>query len=164
MPGRKPTARAVKEMTGAAYKNSQRVNWSEPQGSRGYPEIPAVIASDPVALACWNDMCAQLDAMQLLVTSDMFVIQVAAMSYSQMIAINKDIANGNVTIENAKGETVNNPAVGHFHKFQDRFVRCLAELGLTPSSRLRLHAPDPEAEADEFQQWLSSASEGSVDS
>lgn len=157
MPGRKPTSKAVKMINGSAEKNPHRVNHNEPKAKRGFPLAPEVVNSDPVALQCWNTMCSQLDEMDLLVTSDLYVLQVAAMSYSQMIALNKELSGGRVTMENAKGEIVAHPAAMHFHRFQSSFVRCLAELGLTPSSRLRLHAPDPEADADEFQQWLSAA-------
>jgi P27 family predicted phage terminase small subunit len=160
MAGRKPTARAVKELSGAADKNPQRVNWNEPKGVRGYPVAPAIVARDPVAFQCWNTMCDQLNEMDLLVTSDLYVLQVAATSYSQMEALNKELSGGRVTIENSKGDLVAHPAAMHFHRFQSTFVRCLGELGLTPSSRLRLHAPDPEKEADEFAEWLNNASGG----
>lgn len=157
MPGRKPTSKKVKLMNGSAQANPHRVNHNEPKAKRGFPPASDIVKLDPVALQCWNTMCEQLDEMDLLVTSDLYVLQVAAMSYSQMIALNKELSGGRVTMENSKGEIVAHPAAMHFHRFQSSFVRCLAELGLTPSSRLRLHAPDPEADADEFQQWLNAA-------
>jgi len=160
MPGRKPTARAVKELNGAAEANPHRVNYNEPKGIRGFPVAPEVVASDPVAMQCWHTMCHQLDEMDLLVTSDLYVLQVAATSYSQMTALNKELSGGRVTIENSKGDLVAHPAAMHFHRFQSTFVKCLGELGLTPSSRLRLHAPDPEQDADDFAQWLNSAGGG----
>jgi len=160
MPGRKPTAKAVKELNGSAEKNPHRVNWNEPKGVRGFPLAPDLVANDPVAFQCWNTMCHQLDEMDLLVTSDLYVLQVAATSYSQMTHLNKALSGGRVTIENSKGDLVGHPAAMHFHRFQATFVKCLAELGLTPSSRLRLHAPDPEQGADEFAQWLNNAAGG----
>jgi len=163
MPGRKPTAKAVKEINGSADKNPQRVNWNEPKGKRGFPDSPEVVKCDPIAMQCWSGMCKQLDELDLLVTSDMYVLEIAAVSYSQMVSIGKEISGGRVCMENAKGELVAHPAAMHFHRYQSSFFRCLAELGLTPSSRLRLHAPDPEAEADEFSDWLSNAAGGSVD-
>ena len=157
MVGRKPTAKAVKELNGASQANPHRVNHNEPRGVRGFPVAPDIVSDDPVAMQCWQTMCRQLNEMDLLVTSDLYVLQVAAMSYSQMTALNRELSGGRVTMENAKGDLVAHPAAMHFHRFQSTFVRCLGELGLTPSSRLRLHAPDPEQDADEFAAWLNNA-------
>lgn len=159
MPGRKPTSKAVKLMNGAAEKNPHRVNHHEPKAKRGFPPSPALVKLDPVAQRCWDTMCEQLDEMDLLVTSDLYVLEVAAMAYAKMVSVDQELA-GRVTIENSKGDLVSHPAAMHYHRFQSTFVRCLGELGLTPSSRLRLHAPDPEKDADEFQQWLSNAAGG----
>jgi P27 family predicted phage terminase small subunit len=142
-------------INGSAQKNPQRVNKSEPKATRGYPPSPMEVKKNPVAENCWNTMCQQLDEMGLLVTSDLYVLQVAVMSYAKMIEIDKELG-GKVTMENSKGELVSHPAAMHYHRFQTMFVRCLGELGLTPSSRLRLHAPDPDKDADDFQKWLQS--------
>jgi len=159
MRGRKPTTKAVKEMTGAAFKNTQRVNHFEPKGNHKRPEMPQCVVEDPVASECWNSMCEELDQMSLLVTSDFYVLQIAAMCYSQIMALHKETKGGNVVVEAPRGGMVVHPAALQMHKFQDRFLKCLIELGLSPSGRLRLHAPDPEADSDEFQQWLSGTTE-----
>lgn len=153
MPGRKPTAKAVKEMTGAAFKNTNRVNHFEPKGNRSRPAIPESIANDRHASSCWNTICDELDAMGILVTSDRYAIEIACKCYSDAIAMREQIGR-DFLIERKEGVLAANPGLQHLHKFEDRFANMLKEIGMSPSGRLRLHAPDPEADGDEFQSWL----------
>jgi phage terminase small subunit len=52
-----------------------------------------------------------------------------------------------------KGRTKLKPEANQFHTYSDRILKREAELGLTPSSRSRLKAPQTEKE-DEFDIWL----------
>ena len=163
MKGRRPMSKAVKELTGSAAKDPQRVNHNEVKAKSGRPPMPEAVKEDPIAAGCWNRICDQLDEMQMLTTADEYLLMTTCICYSQMQALHKEIRGGNVCIENSNGMLVSHPCALHYHKFQDRFLKCLDSLGLTPGSRIRLHAPNPDEELDEFQNWLAAVPGGKID-
>jgi P27 family predicted phage terminase small subunit len=153
--GRKPLASAIKEASGAYVKDPQRRNKEEPKAKRGWPEAPAFVVENVVAHRRWKWVCKQLDEMALLTVADEGLIAGYCIDYAMMVMLVEHIKDG-VSIMNDKGGVVGKPEASHFHKFADRIMKREAELGLTPSSRSRLRAPQ-EDEEDPFQEWLSGA-------
>jgi phage terminase small subunit len=70
-----------------------------------------------------------------------------------MLSLWESIKGGQVSDMNAKGGITTKPEANQFHKFADRCLKREAELGLTPSARSRLRAPQSEKE-DDFDIWL----------
>ena len=151
--GRKPLANAVKEASGTFAKNPQRRNNDEPKVQLGRPNIPESVAADPVAKSRWHWVCDQLESMNLLATTDQGLIAGYCMDYSMMLSLWEVIKGGNVSITDDKGRPKLRPEANQFHTYSDRLLKREAELGLTPSSRSRLKAPQTEQE-DEFTAWL----------
>lgn len=151
--GRKPLSNAVKEASGAFVKNPQRRNADEPKVQLGRPKIPDAVDGDPVAKSRWHWVCDQLESMNLLATTDQGLIAGYCMDYSMMLSLWEVIKGGNVSITDDKGRPKLRPEANQFHTYSDRLLKREAELGLTPSSRSRLKAPQTEQE-DEFTAWL----------
>lgn len=153
MRGRKPLPTATKEASGAFEKDPQRRNDSEPIAKRGFPDVPVSIAGDELAVECWNRICGTLDDMGILTVSDFSVLEVYCQTYSQWRFLNDYVKNGNVREVSSKGDARTSPEAVQVHKYADRLVKLMAELGLTPSSRSRIHAPGKEEE-DPFAEFL----------
>ena len=151
--GRKPTSTASKEASGAFVKHPERRNHDEPKAPRGMPKIPEAVESDEVARSRWFWVCKQLDAMNLLHETDQGLIAGYCLDYSMMLSLWEVIKGGQVTDMDGKGRGKLKPEANQFHAYSDRCLKREAELGLTPSSRSRLKAPQTEKE-DEFMQWL----------
>lgn len=151
--GRKPLSSATKEASGAFAKNPQRRNAEEPKPKLGRPKIPDAVEDDPVAKSRWYWVCEQLESMNLLAVTDQGLIAGYCLDYSMMLSLWEVIKGGQVSDMDEKGRTKLKPEANQFHTYSDRILKREAELGLTPSSRSRLKAPQTEEE-DEFAQWL----------
>lgn len=151
--GRKPLSNAIKEASGAFAKNPQRRNADEPKAKLGRPACPDAVALDPVAKARWEWVCGQLESMNLLAVTDEGLIAGYCLDYSMMLSLWEVIKGGQVSDMDDKGRTKLKPEANQFHTYSDRLLKREAELGLTPSSRSRLRAPQSEPE-DEFTSWL----------
>ena len=151
--GRKPLSSATKEASGAFAKNPQRRNAKEPKPKLGRPKIPDAVEDDPVAKSRWYWVCEQLESMNLLAVTDQGLIAGYCLDYSMMLSLWEVIKGGQVSDMDEKGRTKLKPEANQFHTYSDRILKREAELGLTPSSRSRLKAPQTEEE-DEFAQWL----------
>ena len=151
--GRKPLSSATKEASGAFAKNPQRRNADEPKPKLGRPRIPDAVEDDPTAKSRWHWVCDQLESMNLLAVTDQGLIAGYCLDYSMMLALWEVIKGGQVSDMDEKGRTKLKPEANQFHTYSDRILKREAELGLTPSSRSRLKAPQTEEE-DEFAQWL----------
>jgi P27 family predicted phage terminase small subunit len=153
MRGRKPLPTATKEATGALAKNPQRRNHSEPVTVPGIPPLPASLEGDEVAIECWNKVCKTLHDMGILTMSDVSVMELYCSTYSQWRWLSNYVRDGNCRIENEKGNVSTSPEANQVHKYSALLLRMMAELGLTPSSRSRIHAA-PKEEEDPFTDFL----------
>jgi P27 family predicted phage terminase small subunit len=154
--GRKPKATAVKVAEGSFTKHPERRNNEEPKPKLSDPKIPDHVEADLVAKSRWFWVCDQLREMSLLHATDQGLIAGYCLDYSMMISLWGHIKGGIVSEMNEKGNTSTKPEANQFHKFADRCLKREAELGLTPSSRARLRAPQAEEE-DVFEEWLKRA-------
>lgn len=152
MRGRKPLPTAVKEASGALQKDPQRRNKSEPKPMRGSPEVPESLLEDPVAIGCWNRTCKTLDGMGILTLAEESVLELYCRTYSQWRYLSAFVSGGNCTVITERG-TATSPEANQVHKYSATLIKLMAELGLTPSSRSRIHAV-PEEEDDPFAEFL----------
>ena len=155
--GRKPRASAVAEAEGAYKKHPERRNHDEPTPAVGRPPIPASVEEDPVAKDCWNRVCDELQAMRVLTKADVFLLEQYATNYSQWRFLSQMVRDGNCRDLGAKGNVVTSPEAQQVHKYADRLLRILVELGLTPSARTKIKAVTAKDD-DPFSEWLKGAS------
>lgn len=150
---RRPYASAINEASGAYKKDPQRRNKSEPKPKRGWPEAPQIISEDTVAFECWNRVCNILDDMNILTKADSELLAMYCIDYSMFMALYDRVKGGNVSAVTTHGTVMSSPDIIQMQKFSDRLLKRQTELGLTPSSRVKLHAPTEEKE-DGFSEWL----------
>jgi len=153
--GRKPLATAVKEASGAFIHDPQRRNKTEPKPKLGWPEIPTPVKSDKIATKYWNEHCKYLDDLGVLAVSDQAVIAELCCALSLRDHLYKALQLDGTTLTNTQGNVYGNPAFQQHHNVSLRIKTLVAELGLTPSSRTRLHTPEKQEESP-FETWLKS--------
>jgi P27 family predicted phage terminase small subunit len=155
--GRKNQATSIKLAKGAFDKHPERRNHNEPTPQLGEPTSPDIVEQDPAAKARWIWVCEQLQSMNLLHVTDQGLIAGYCLDYSMMLSLWESIKGGRVSDMTERGGITTKPEANQFHKFADRILKREAELGLTPSARTRLRAPQKDEE-DPFQEWLARAS------
>ena len=153
MRGRKPLPTATKEASGAYTKDPQRRNQSEPTATVGFPDVPPSVASDSVARECWDRTTKTLDDMGILTVADYAILEAYCSSYSQWKWLSEVVREGNCATITGSGSLVSSPESQQVHKYADRMIKLLVELGLTPSARSRLHVAKKE-DADPFVEFL----------
>ena len=155
--GRKPLSTATKEASGAFVKDPQRRNHDEPTPIVGRPPMPASVEEDQVAKDCWNRVCDELQAMRVLTRADVFLLEQYATNYSQWRWLSQMVREGNCRDIGNKGNVVTSPEAQQVHKYADRLLKILVELGLTPSARTKIKVVTAKDD-DPFSEWLKGAS------
>lgn len=154
MRGRKPQSTASKEASGAFAKNPQRRNRDEPQATRGMPKKPAHVVDDEVASEQWDELCKTLDDMGIVTMADRSLLALYCSTYSQWHQLQTEVAENGCYVVNDKGNLSQSPQAIQVHRYADRLLRMMAELGLTPSSRSRIKAPKDDKSDSAFSELL----------
>lgn len=131
-PGPKPKPTALKLARGT---RRDRVNEREPVAPPGRPEAPGFL--DAVAVAEWERIVPQLEAIGVLSTVDGAALALYCQSFSRMVAAEEKILGGNLTSATARGVGVS-PYVRIARDAAAFCAKMLVEFGLTPSSRSRV--------------------------
>lgn len=150
MRGRKRLTTAEKMRRGTAQKNPQRINKREPVAPTDGPTKPAHL--DDLASAKWDHVVELFREMDMLSRADGDLIELYCVAYSGYRAALASVAKtGQVLVSRKPDDTVEvkrNPFSVELHKYAALVAKLLSEMGLTPSSRSRVHAnnasePDP---------------------
>lgn len=146
MPGRKPTPTAIKELNGNPGKRP--LNKAEPQPRKRRPKAPAHLSE--VGLREWRRVLRILWPMGVVTEAEGDLLGVYVSAYERWLValealrphIDDDgFVRGGILITNAEGVPMRNPALKVANDEERTLLRCMAELGLTPSARARLTAP-----------------------
>jgi len=146
-PGTKPTPTALKLIKGNPGKRT--INRDEPKPESKAPPMPAVL--DSVGQEHWNYLVSELEKMGTLASSDMGVIAMAACAYSRWYhaeeTLNRYIEKSDTgyidAVKTSSGILIQNAVVGISNAAAKALVKYCSELGLTPSSRTRVHIEKP---------------------
>ena len=138
MRGKKPIPTAIKETQGYFRKHPERRNPDEPTAERGFPDAPEHIQDDPVAFSKWEEVCNLLDEMQVLTTADKDILALFCETYSIWLKTTIHLRKHGSSRLSTKGEDIPSVEAGQVHRYADRMLKILVELGLTPSSRSRV--------------------------
>lgn len=140
--GRRRKPKAIRELEGSRTREHHR---AEPTYEAGIPEMPSMIADDPVARAKWDQLSARLSASGVLneAHGEMLTIlcatwadlerareQFRAMHYQALL----------VETVGDKRRVRNNPLVARIEKLAYQVARFLGEFGLTPMSQAKVAA------------------------
>lgn len=152
MKGRRPIPKAIQKAKGTYKIHPERENKLEPDPQIGWPPKPEEVESDWIASKKWDQLCKTLEELRILVTCDYDVLALYAITYSQyrraLASVNKT---GQVLIQKDRESQVRamrNPYSIELHKYMDRLKLLITELGLSPTSRSRIHAAPAEDEHD----------------
>lgn len=146
MRGRKPKATAEKERAGSYRKDPQRRNKNEPKARRGYPKKPNLIAACKVASAQWDETCKTLDELGILTIADRSMLWLYCQTYAEYLKLQQHVREHGCSQTNDKGNVSQTPEAVQVHRYADRLIKLMAEMGLTPSSRSRLVVKQAEEE------------------
>ena len=128
------------EQNGTFAANPARYANSPPEASPEKPAVPDVIAACPVATKVWHETCQALDDIGILSKSDTFIIEMYCTSYAEYLKLTAIVRKEGFSVQNRSGVTAN-PNANAWEKAKSSVLRCMAQLGLTPSARAKLDAP-----------------------
>ena len=142
--GRLKKTTAVHELNG--NPGHREHNSSEPRPKISAPKCPRHITG--AARAEWNRICKHLKKLGIITLLDRVAIAGYSTAWGHFIEAERMIAEKGHLVKDAKGNAVPNPYMKIWEKSAVLMLRFGAELGLTPSSRTRIHAR-PEGDAIE---------------
>lgn len=133
--GPKPKPAAKKRAEGNPGKRPLK---QEPVATPGEPEMPAHL--DAVARETWEWLCLTLRKMDLLFRSDVAVMTLYCDTWSEYLAARRNVQKyGSVIASQSTNQPYMSPYVSLESMLKKQLMQCLAELGLSPTSRARLH-------------------------
>ena len=136
MRGRKPKPTKLKKLAGVAPR---RINENEPQIEPSMPECPSFL--DDVAKAQWAKLAAKLEGYGIITDIDETSLAAYCEAYSRWSqAVDHVRLNGAIVKIKGSDYPVQNPYLPVLTKAFMQMHTMLVELGLSPSSRSRIHA------------------------
>lgn len=147
--GRKPKPPELKILTGTSRRPANPV--AATHGAPGIPDKPAMVAGDPIASAEWDVVVADLDGRGILSKSDRGILAAYCNAYSRLHNAWK-LCDVYETATRDGAAVKGNPAVAMASQASKDLARAAAELGLTPTARVRVGPAA--AAADSFDQFL----------
>ncbi len=153
--GRKPKPTALKKLAGNPGKRP--LNAAEPKPPPEAPDPPRHLNDE--ARAEWQWLCATLHQLKLLAKSDKAIMTLYCETWAEYVRVRKDVEEyGFVMISPKTGSPFVNPLANVEASLKKQLLQYLSELGLSPTSRTRLHVA-PDDPADPLSQLIASINE-----
>lgn len=144
MPGPKPIPTELKRLAG--NPGHRRLNDCEPKAPRGTPSCPKQLAGE--ARAEWKRITAELRGMGILAKTDRAAIALYCEHFRQWSEATADVVKNGTIVKQPNGWHGPNPYLSVATKASAAMTRLLAEFGLTPSARSRIHVTDQTEDDD----------------
>ena len=141
--GRKKIPRAVREATGSAAKDPQRVNWNEPRLPAAEPVCPDDIAADERMKETWDFTIRQLRSMKTLSVANQQALELLCRHYSDYWRSRETLEAEGWHYVAANGSIRRHPAATEYNTAAASILKLLAEFGLTLSSMSKVKALSP---------------------
>ena len=145
-PGAKPVPTNIKALRGTL--RADRMNAHEPKAQPGMPSCPVELS--PVAKREWKRISKHLSAMGLLTTVDRAALALYCDAYGRWLEAIAALQQFGVVIKSPNGYPVQSPYVAIANKAGEQVRLLLAEFGMSPASRVRVHAQPAVPEDDPF--------------
>ena len=143
MRGRKPKPTKLKKLAGVAPR---RINQNEARVPPSIPECPAFL--DDVAKAQWAKMAAKLEGYGIITDIDETALAAYCEAYSRWSKAVDHIRQNGAIIEGKNSDyPIQSPYLPILTKAFMQMHTMLVELGLSPSSRSRIHAEKKKPDA-----------------
>lgn len=104
----------------------------------------------------WKRIAPLILKNKLLTNADINTLAAYCQSYNRWVEAEKEVRIRGFTTETDKGNIIQRPEVGIANKAMENMVKFAKEFGLTPSSRVDLHAGNTEDVTDPFMELLGS--------
>ena len=144
MRGRKPKPTALKQLAGNPGKRP--LNPAEPKPERGAPEAPEHLKDE--ARKAWDWLCDTLKRLGLLAKSDVAIMSLYCDTWAEYVKARQEVEQYRFLMISPKtGNPFVNPLLNVEAILKKQLLQYLSELGLSPTSRTRLHAL-PQEEPD----------------
>jgi P27 family predicted phage terminase small subunit len=134
--GRKPLPTKLKLIRGTLRKG--RANDQEPRVKAGIPRCPTEL--NAVAKREWRRIAPELAALGLLAKVDRTALALYCDAYARWIEAVRSIERFGVVIKSPNGLPIQSPYLAIANKSGEQVRLLLAEFGMTPASRSRVHA------------------------
>jgi P27 family predicted phage terminase small subunit len=165
MRGRKPTPSAVRAVEGTR-SHTLRKNRDEPihESIEAGADVPEEL-TDPRAIEEWRRVIDSLSRGHITIVDRGALVGYCAV-WARWRALEDLAASQPLTSYTRTGYQVPNPVIGMANKALLLMMKIAAELGITPSSRTRVHKVDaaapPGTPVDEFTAWQRKRRKGSI--
>ena len=147
--GAKPVPTKLKVLHGTLRKH--RTNANEPQVLAEIPTCPRELS--PIAKKEWRRIAPILADMGLLAKIDRAALAMYCDHYGRWLEAIAALQKYGVVIKSPSGFPMQSPYVAIANKSGEQVRLLLAEFGMSPSSRTRVHATPHAEEDDRFEQW-----------
>jgi len=120
----------------------------EPQLGPAIPPVPPGLVLDEIAVQQWDELSQILMAMRVLTEADGMVLAGLCQTYSRWVQASQQLEQSGLIFRTKSGYVQQNPLLGVVNTCIDQINRLSRELGLSPSSRTRVHAvegPQPKS-------------------
>jgi P27 family predicted phage terminase small subunit len=143
--GRKPTPSHLKVIRGTDRPDRGAKN--EPQPERARPSAPATMSDR--GREAWGYVVGILDRMGVLTEADAMAVELLCEARADWLSARDEItAAGGETYTTEAGLIKAHPAVGMRNDAARRLQSLLAEFGMSPSSRSKVSAQEPDEKTD----------------
>jgi len=156
MKGRKPIPAGIKALKGNPGKRKPP-KAAPPASWPGRMRCPRGLSE--TAKRAYHCIHEELKRLNLLATCNEHVLELYAATYDRWHAAHQHVRKEGDTVVTAQGEIKPSPWLAVADKEQDRLVKLLAEMGLTPVSRQRV-GPVGETQSDPLSEFLKKAKSG----
>lgn len=149
---RGPAPKSADEQALAGNPGKRRAAPDGPALPVGVPRCPASLR--PAAKAEWRRVVKILAPLNILSPADQRVLACYCSAVAQLDEIEELLAREGLTTTTEKGATKAHPAVAMQRSAWAAVLRFAAVIGLDPAARMRVKAPPPAEEKDEFAEFL----------
>ena len=144
MRGRKPTPTALKVLRGNPGRRP--LNAREPKPKTGLPPCPSSLKGS--ARLAWRQMAKMLRDAGIGTTLDRNAMILLVDAWETYVSATTTLRQSGLLVKSPTGYPMQNPLLAVSNRAHEQIVRLLAEFGMTPASRTRVHvelpaAPDP---------------------
>jgi len=139
---------AVKQLAGNPGKRP--LNRREPKPRSKRPKMPAHLTPD--ARTEWLRVMRIMQPTGVITEAEADILAVYCMAYAQWVQAFAIVQRLGLIMVTPAGLAMRNPALKIVDDAQRTMLRCMGELGMTPSARVRLVAP--ESAGDAFEAFL----------
>lgn len=155
--GRKPKPAELKELQGNPGKRAVPSQRPPPERRRRAPSPPEWLSDD--ARGEWHRVARVLISTRVLTETDLTALAAYCDAYGRWREARKLLEDQGLTVETMMGGTKVHPAWTIANQSMSQMRAFMAEFGMTPSSRSRVHVDAP-AEKSEFELYLESRRRG----